>query len=167
MDYVEISVFCIQSHTHRNEQLQPAATVRRSSSTARLSAGGLRKGRISAAGIPATGIPTAGIPTAGIPASGISATGRVSSAAVPGAGVSSDVRTSIRSASSPSTTTKLTGPWLLGRLFGCSLLLLLNGCLLLRSIHRSFGFLFLFLFPFNNFQTSFCFIHIPSLFNNF
>ncbi|KAL5167804.1 hypothetical protein HKD37_11G030122 [Glycine soja] len=89
----------------RNELLQPAATTAsRSSTAARLSAGGVRKGRLSTARIPAAGIPTAGI----------SAATRLSSAALPAAGVSSALRSSIRSASAPST--KFNRPWLFGRL---------------------------------------------------
>ncbi|BAU00836.1 uncharacterized protein HKW66_Vig0164130 [Vigna angularis] len=92
----------------------------------RLSAGGTRKGRISTARIPASRIPAARIP-----ASRISPTARLSSA-LPCPGLSSAaLRSSIRSASAPAAT-KFTELWLLGRLFGCSLLLLPIGCVLLR-----------------------------------
>ncbi|XP_014519523.1 uncharacterized protein LOC106776556 [Vigna radiata var. radiata] len=92
-----------------------------------LSAGGTRKGRISTARIPASWIPATRIP-----ASRISPTAWLSSAALPRPGLSSAaLRSSIRSASAPAAT-KFTELWLLGRLFGCSLLLLPIGCVLLR-----------------------------------
>ncbi|XP_061354600.1 uncharacterized protein LOC133299174 [Gastrolobium bilobum] len=102
------------STTH-DELLQPATATGRSSTPAGLSAGGLRKG---------------GISSAGVSAAGISTTARISSATVPSAGVSAALRTSVRSASASST--QFIGSWLLGRLFGCSLLLLPVGCVLLR-----------------------------------
>jgi len=88
----------------------------------RLSAGGLRKGRISTAGIPAAGIPASRIsPAARIsPTASLSPT-RLSSAALPRPGLpSAALRSSIRSASAPAAT-KFTELWLFGRLVRLSL----------------------------------------------
>merc|ERR1712183_486414 len=91
------------------ELLQPATAPCWCPSPTRLSARRISQGRISAAGISRTGISSTGIPTP--------------------AGISSGLRPSVRAASSSATTE--CQYWHDGRLFGCSVLLLPLGCLLL------------------------------------
>ncbi|XP_028767246.1 uncharacterized protein LOC114724944 [Neltuma alba] len=92
-----------------DELLQPAAAAGGSSAATRLSSRGICEGRLSATGISATGI---------------------SSAVLSSARISASVCTSVSAASASAA--KFNGTWLFGRMFGCSLLLLPFGCVLLR-----------------------------------